>query len=148
MSGRCTLAEPPLLEVAGLHAEEADGEEGADNTWPEPEREFHRAALPDDVNPEDPSVLLLTSGTTARSKGSSALARSLGQRGSSGLRSRAAGELIAARLRRRQQLDGRSSPQRPSVVVQRPPFQLIGMTGPDLQPPSQMEPISSRDGRL
>ncbi|UZG44402.1 class I adenylate-forming enzyme family protein [Caldimonas thermodepolymerans] len=36
--------------------------------WPEPTREFHAAELPDVARPEDPSVLLFTSGTTARSK--------------------------------------------------------------------------------
>jgi acyl-CoA synthetase (AMP-forming)/AMP-acid ligase II len=45
-----------------------DGAPGGVETWPEPEREFHRLTVPDDLHPEDPSVLLLTSGTTARSK--------------------------------------------------------------------------------
>jgi acyl-CoA synthetase (AMP-forming)/AMP-acid ligase II len=45
-----------------------DGAEGDAGTWPEPEKAFHRTALSDDVQPEDPTVLLLTSGTTARSK--------------------------------------------------------------------------------
>ncbi|MDB6002736.1 MAG: AMP-dependent synthetase and ligase [Rhizobacter sp.] len=37
-------------------------------TWPEPEREFHAVDLPPEPSSEDPSVLLFTSGTTARSK--------------------------------------------------------------------------------
>lgn len=45
-----------------------DGPAAAADTWPEPEAEFHAAALPEVARPEDPSVLLFTSGTTARSK--------------------------------------------------------------------------------
>lgn len=45
-----------------------DADEGDPYSWPEPEREFHDLPLPDVVQPEDPSVLLLTSGTTAKSK--------------------------------------------------------------------------------
>lgn len=36
--------------------------------WPEPEREFSETSLPELPDPEAPSVLLFTSGTTARSK--------------------------------------------------------------------------------
>ncbi|QKC98324.1 class I adenylate-forming enzyme family protein [Mesorhizobium sp. NZP2298] len=45
-----------------------EGKQGEDGTWPEPEREFRQGLLPDVAASEDPSVLLLTSGTTARSK--------------------------------------------------------------------------------
>lgn len=43
---------------------EACGEVG----WPDPEREFHDTTLPPLGSAEDPTVLLFTSGTTARSK--------------------------------------------------------------------------------
>ncbi len=39
-----------------------------DGSWPEPEQEFHTTVMPDVARSEDPSVLLFTSGTTARSK--------------------------------------------------------------------------------
>ena len=45
-----------------------DGPTGDPGSWPEPEREFHEAELPSLPDPEAPSVLLFTSGTTARSK--------------------------------------------------------------------------------
>ena len=45
----------------GSAAHAADG-------WPEPEQEFHDTTLAEVARPEDPSVLLFTSGTTARSK--------------------------------------------------------------------------------
>jgi acyl-CoA synthetase (AMP-forming)/AMP-acid ligase II len=45
-----------------------DGPAGEPGSWPEPEREFHDLALPEVTDPEAPSVLLFTSGTTARSK--------------------------------------------------------------------------------
>ncbi|WP_158598093.1 class I adenylate-forming enzyme family protein [Noviherbaspirillum saxi] len=40
----------------------------AGDGWPDPELEFHRAALPENECAETPTVLLFTSGTTARSK--------------------------------------------------------------------------------
>lgn len=40
----------------------------SENGWPEPEQEFHATELPEPTRPEDPTVLLFTSGTTARSK--------------------------------------------------------------------------------
>lgn len=58
ISGLCPQARLLLL----------DGAAGKPGTWPEPESEFHDFVLPDVAQPEDPSVLLLTSGTTARSK--------------------------------------------------------------------------------
>lgn len=45
-----------------------DGVTGEQGTWPEPEQEFHDLELPEKQDPESPSILLLTSGTTARSK--------------------------------------------------------------------------------
>ena len=45
------------------------GADPGDNAgWPEPEAVFHALDLPEVAQPEDPSVLLFTSGTTARSK--------------------------------------------------------------------------------
>ncbi len=44
------------------------GAVGDAGSWPEPEKEFHDIALPEVAQAEDPSVLLFTSGTTARSK--------------------------------------------------------------------------------
>ncbi|MFT3955722.1 MAG: class I adenylate-forming enzyme family protein [Piscinibacter sp.] len=45
-----------------------DGPVGEPGSWPEPEREFAEFVLPEPPDPEAPSVLLFTSGTTARSK--------------------------------------------------------------------------------
>ncbi|MDO6441429.1 class I adenylate-forming enzyme family protein [Marinobacter sp. 2_MG-2023] len=47
-----------------------DGEPREQNTWPEPELEFHEFELDriEENDPESPSILLLTSGTTASSK--------------------------------------------------------------------------------
>lgn len=75
------LVEPALVvttdeaagRVAGLapgaRVLRIDGPAGEPGTWPEPEREFHDdIVVPERARPEDPSVLLFTSGTTARSK--------------------------------------------------------------------------------
>lgn len=45
-----------------------DGDAEGAQSWPDPAREFLRVPLPVHSNPEDTSVLLFTSGTTARSK--------------------------------------------------------------------------------
>lgn len=44
------------------------GPAGEECTWPEPETEFHDVDVPELGSSEDPTVLLFTSGTTARSK--------------------------------------------------------------------------------
>jgi acyl-CoA synthetase (AMP-forming)/AMP-acid ligase II len=44
------------------------GDPLADDGWPEPEQAFYRMALPERDSAEDPTVLLFTSGTTARAK--------------------------------------------------------------------------------
>lgn len=80
LSHALELIEPSIIVTVAEHAARVgslfpgarlllvDGTAGEPGTWPEPEREFHAFPLPEDVQPEDPSVLLLTSGTTARSK--------------------------------------------------------------------------------
>ena len=45
-----------------------DGAPGADDAWPDPEKTFSRSALPPLPDPESPSVMLFTSGTTAKAK--------------------------------------------------------------------------------
>lgn len=40
----------------------------SEDSWPDPEREFHDLSLPAPGSPEDTTVLLFTSGTTARAK--------------------------------------------------------------------------------
>jgi acyl-CoA synthetase (AMP-forming)/AMP-acid ligase II len=44
------------------------GDPGHEAAWPEPEQVFHALDLPEVAQPESPSVLLFTSGTTARAK--------------------------------------------------------------------------------
>lgn len=65
-----TGAQSEALRAAGTNARLLllDVPSGAENAWPDPSSTFSRLTLPDLPDPEQPSVMLFTSGTTAKAK--------------------------------------------------------------------------------